>query len=77
MKRTSTGATAEDLLGLLVVFPRFLRGPLPAGSSGAPRALASFSLVVALLPSKPLTSFYIQTEVHHVTFELFTGFLQR
>lgn len=66
-----------DILGFLVVFPRFLRGPLSARPSGASWAPAPFTLVVALLTGKPLTPFNIQAEVHHVTFEPMTWILQR
>lgn len=66
-----------DVLGLLVVLPGFLRGPLPAGSSGASWAPASFSLAVALPPCKPLSSFNIQAKVHQVAFKLFAGILRR
>lgn len=67
----------DDVLGFLVVLPRFLRGPLSAGPSGASWAPASFPLVVALLTGKPLTPFNIQAQVHHVTFEPLTWILQR
>lgn len=52
-----------------MVLPRFLGGALPAGPPGAPGAPASFPFEVPLLPSKPLSSFYIQPEVHDVSFE--------
>lgn len=67
----------NNKLGFLVVLPRFLRGPLSTQSLGASRAPGPFTLEVALLPSKPLTSFNIQAKVHHVAFELFTWVLQR
>lgn len=67
----------NNKLGFLVVLSRFLRGPLSTQSLGASRAPGPFTLEVALLPSKPLTSFNIQAKVHHVAFELFTWVLQR
>ena len=62
-------------LGLLVVLSSFLRGALPAGSAGTPGALGPVPL--GLLPSEPLAPLNIQTQVHHVTFDLFTRVLRR
>lgn len=63
------------VLGFLVVFPTFLRGPLSAGPPGASWAPAALTFVVSLFACKLLTSFNIQPQVHHVTFELFTWIL--
>lgn len=63
------------ILGFLVVFPTFLRGPLSAGPPGASWAPAAVTFEVSLFSCKLLTSFNIQPQVHHVTFELFTWIL--